>query len=397
MISYNTTIVLLGASLLGASAGLVGSFAVLRRRSLMGDALAHAALPGLCIAFLIVGGRNLPAMQLGAFATGVAGVLIVAGLRRYTRIKEDAAIGIVLSVFFGLGIVLVRLIQNQTTTGSKAGLDSYIYGKTAGMIASDVYFIAGVSVVCLLTIALLFKEFRVVSFDPGFAHVQGLPTFALDTLLMALISLTVVIGLPAVGVVLVAALLILPAAAARFWTDRLGRMVLLASALGWLIGAVGAALSARYSGLPTGPVIVLVGAAVFLFSVLLAPRRGFVARALRRQSLRRRIADQQLLEDLAPAAIGALDLPPLSPAQQRRALGQGWIEQASGRLRLTAPGAQAAQQAARRNAAWRMLLRDYPDQIPGLFDLDFDEARQNLTPDLRAQLERRLLLAGAAP
>src|SRR5262249_37668110 len=160
---------------------------VLRRRSLMGDALAHAALPGLCLAFLLLGQRSLPAMQLGALVTGVFGVLCVALLRRATRIKEDAAIGIVLSVFFGFGIVLVRMIQNQTATGSKAGLDSYIYGKTAGMIAADVYLIGGVSAFCLLVITLLFKEFRLESFDPAFARVQGWPTVVLDILLTALI------------------------------------------------------------------------------------------------------------------------------------------------------------------------------------------------------------------
>ncbi len=203
MINYNTLIVLLGTGLLGANAGLVGCFAVLRRRALTGDALAHAALPGLCLAFLLVGQRSLPALLLGAFATGVLGVATVAALRRWTRIKEDAAIGIVLSVFFGAGITLSRLIQNRSTEGSKAGLDSYILGKTAGIIAQDVYLIAGVSLASLAVVLLLYKEFQLLVFDTGFASVQGWPVFGLDLLLMGLIALAVVFGLLPAALVLV--------------------------------------------------------------------------------------------------------------------------------------------------------------------------------------------------
>ncbi len=161
-IQYNTLIVLVGTGLLGASAGLVGSFAVLRRQALMGDALAHAALPGICLAFLWRRSAICPCCLAGALATGLVGVATVAALRRWTRIKEDAAIGIVLSVFFGAGLALSRVIQNTTTTGSKAGLDSYILGKTAGMIAQDVTWIAGVSLASLLVVLLFYKEFKLV-------------------------------------------------------------------------------------------------------------------------------------------------------------------------------------------------------------------------------------------
>lgn len=406
MISYNTLIVLLGTSLLGANAGLIGSFAVLRGRALMGDALAHAALPGLCVAFLIVGQRNLPAMQLGALVSGLLGVLIVTGLRRGGRVKEDAAIGIVLSVFFGLGIVLMRMIQNQTTTGSKAGLDSYIFGKTAGMLVADVYFIGGISALCLLVVVLLFKEFRVLSFDLGFATAQGLPTFLLDVLLTGLISITVVIGLPAVGVVMVAALLILPAAAARFWADRLGRMVMLASLFGLGIGAVGTIASARYNGLPTGPVIVLVGTTVFTVSALFAPRRGIVARAARQLHLRRRIADQQLLRALYQAARAAggdtnLSLEFLSAVRQRRrgdwqrlipiARRRGFIDQdAKGRSRLTPLGAEKARAAQRAFELWRLLLAEYPEEVAGATDLDFEAVEESLPDELKQSLLARI-------
>jgi len=279
--TYTTLVVLAGTSLLGACSGLVGCFAVLRGRALTGDAVAHAALPGVCLAFLVLGERRLPEMLLGALITGLLGIATVSALRHMTRIKEDAAIGIVLGVFYGVGIVLSSFIQKQTTTGSKAGLDSYILGKTAGMIVQDVILIGLASASCLAVVLLLYKEFKVVAFDPGFASVQGWPAFRLDLLLMTLTAVTVVIGLPSVGLVLVAALLIIPAAAARFWTRRLGAMLCLATFFGGVIGAVGTLVSARYHHMPAGPTIVLVGTSLFVISLFFAPRRGFIARILR--------------------------------------------------------------------------------------------------------------------
>lgn len=305
-LTYNTLVVLVGSALLGAGAGVIGSFAVLRRRALTGDALAHAALPGLCLAFIILGQRNLPAMLAGALCTGVAGVAIISGLRRWTRIKEDAAIGIVLGVFFGAGIALSRLIQNLSTTGSKAGIDSYILGKTAGMTRGDVYLIAGMALASIGLVMLLYKEFKLTVFDPGFAQAQGWPVVRLDLLLMSLVAVAVVIGLPAVGVVLIAALLILPGAAARFWTDRLGRMLWLSALFGTFVGIAGTLFSAQYERLPTGPIIVLVAAGLFLVSLLFGPSRGIVAVAIRQLRFRRDLAAGTLQVD-EPEPGGSVD------------------------------------------------------------------------------------------
>lgn len=269
-ILYNTLVVLVGVSLLAASAGLIGCFAVLRRRALTGDALAHAALPGLCLGYLAVGERHLPAMLAGAFVSGILGILLIAFLRRYSRIKEDAAIGIVLSVFFGAGIVLSQMIQ-RWPGGSRAGLESFIFGKTAGMNSEDVYWITSLSALTLAAVLLLYKEFKLVAFDPDFARVQGWPVFPLDLALMGLLALAVVVGLPAVGVLMMAALLIIPPATARFWTDRLGVMLILSAGLGILAGLVGAALSDAHERLPTGPAIILTATVFFLVSALAAP------------------------------------------------------------------------------------------------------------------------------
>lgn len=274
---YNLLIVLAGVSLLGAAAGVIGCFAVLRRRSLTGDALAHGALPGLCIAFILVGERSLPKLLLGALGSGLAGIAVIAALRRWTRIKEDAAIGTVLSVFFGIGIVLLTIIQ-RLPGGSTAGLDSFILGKTAGMVREDVELIAGLALGTLLLVLLLYKEFKLVSFDQEFARVQGWPGFFLDFLLMLLVVLAVVIGLPAVGVLMMAALLVIPAAAARFWTDSLGLMLVLSAGIGLVSGVAGTVVSALFAKIPTGPSIILAAAIIFLYSLLGAPRRGLLAR-----------------------------------------------------------------------------------------------------------------------
>jgi manganese/zinc/iron transport system permease protein len=284
--NYNALVVLAGVSLLGMTSGVIGAFAVLRKRALTGDALSHASLPGLCLAFLLLRERNLTAMLLGALASGVLGIAIISALGRFTRIKDDASIGIVLSVFFGLGVVLLKLIQNMEGVGSKAGLNSYIFGKTAGMLRGDVYLILAASLFLLAMIVVLYKEFQLVSFDTDFARSLGWPVYGIDLLLMSLVAAAVVVGLPNVGVVLVSALLIMPGAAARFWTDRLTVLLGLSAAIGFVTGFAGTLLSATYNQLPAGPIIVLVGAAFFLVSMLLGVRHGAVARLIKHWQFR---------------------------------------------------------------------------------------------------------------
>lgn len=291
--NYNLLLVLAGVSLLGACTGIIGCFAVLRGRALTGDALAHAGLPGLCLGFLVVGERNLPAMLLGALLAGLAGIAIISGLRRWTRIKEDAAIGIVLSVFFGAGIVLSKMIQKQP--GQKlAGLESFILGSSAGMRLEDVFWIAAFSLLTLAVVLLLYKEFKLIAFDPAFAQAQGWPVYRLDLLLMGLIAVAVVVGLPAVGVLMIAGLLIIPAAAARFWTERLGLMLVIGALVGVISGTTGTLISDQYSRMPTGPTIILVAVTIFGLSMLFAPRRGLLRKAVSLWKYRRSLAKKDL-------------------------------------------------------------------------------------------------------
>jgi manganese/zinc/iron transport system permease protein len=407
-VEYNTLLVLTTAALLGALSGVVGCFAVLRRRALIGDALAHAALPGLCVAFLVAGVRSVPIMLLGALASGVLGILVIVALRRWTRIKEDAAIGIVLSVFFGAGIVLSNWIQNSTVTGNKAGLDSYILGKTSGIQAIDLVVVAAACLTCIVLVAAAFKEFRLVTFDAPFARAQGWPTAVVDLALLGMIAVVVVIGLPTVGVVLMAALLIIPGAAARFWTERLSTMTLLAAAIGLTVGIVGAAASARIDRLPTGPIIVLVGTAVFLFSATMAPRRGAIARWLLGRRFARNIAVRRLLGELYEAGRVAgsdADRDAASDAwraaEHRAAWSEarrrGYVASTQRGSELTDCGRAAALAALRDERLWQTVLVEYPELAVGAADPFHAIAADVLPRTIVDELVARLQAAGRWP
>jgi len=411
MINYNTLIVLLGVGLLGAGAGLVGSFAVLRRRALLGDALSHAALPGLCLGFLVLGERNLPMMLLGALATGLLGIATVSFLCHWTRVRLDAAIGIVLSVFFGFGIVLSRMIQNMTTAiGSKAGLDSYILGKTAGIVAADVALIAGAAAACVGLVSLLFKEFLLVSFDPQFGRVQGWPAPRIDLLLTGLVAVVVAIGLPAVGVVMMAALLIIPGVTARFWTARLSRLILLAAILGASMGLVGTAISASYDKMPAGPVITLVGTVLFLASALAAPERGLVARLMQRRRDRWRADYDQILRLLYEFTEAGENrefeelLKAKSWSHGRvRKLSSGMLQArdaefgSSGALTLTASGKEKAVDVVRLHRQWQLLVTEYPDLVPLARPQTGEPVEATIAAEVVADLTNKLRAAGRWP
>jgi len=335
-------------------------------------------------------------------------VLVISGLTHGTRIKEDAAIGIVLSVFYGAGIVLTSWIQNLATHGSKAGLTTYILGQTSGIIRQDVLLIASVAAVCGLAVVLMSKEFKVVAFDPNFAGVQGWPAFRLDLLLMSLVALTVVVGLPMVGVVLMAALLIIPAAAARFWTDRLEVLLVLSAVFGLLIGAVGVLPSSRIATLPGGPPIVLVGAALFLASVLFAPRRGAIARSLASRRFRRAVAEQTALRVLYEIVELRLQRMPASVSldaiQERKTwddrealtiLGQlerkGLVQrQGDAAWALTEHGLRRAATVTRAFRLWELFLSEHAETAGNYADLDVESLESRLPREMIESLELKL-------
>ena len=304
--------VALGAAILGVTGGVLGAFAVLRRQSLMGDTLSHAALPGVCLGFLWAGTRDLGAILAGAFLTGALAALTVLLITRRTRLKTDAALGIVLSVYFAVGVVL--LTHAQAVGGAaQAGLATFLFGQAAAILREDLALMGGVAAGTLGLVALLWKEFKLVAFDPEFARAAGLPVLALETALTLMVALAIVVGLQMVGVVLMVAMLIAPAAAARQWTASLGGMVWLAAGFGALAGVVGAMISATARGLPTGPLVVLVASALVVVSLLLAPGRGVVWQGLEAWRQRRGLAARRVL--LTIHRLGAAHGDPGYPAE----------------------------------------------------------------------------------
>lgn len=288
---YNTALVSLGAGLLGFAAGCVGAFVNLRRRALVSDAMAHATLPGVGLAFLAMAalggeGRNLAGLLAGAALSAALGLWAVQRLTR-TRLPEDTAIGAVLSTFYGAGIVILTVIQNLNT-GRPAGLESFLLGSTSGMLRADAILIAAGGAVALAALWALRRPLTITAFDPGHARMMGLSPRGLDTILMLLTLAVVLLGLRVVGLILIVALLITPATAARYWTDRAGLVALTGGGIGAVCGYVGAAISASLPDVPTGPVIVLLAFAAFVLSALFAPRRGIVSRSLMRRALRQK-------------------------------------------------------------------------------------------------------------
>jgi manganese/zinc/iron transport system permease protein len=283
-IAYNTFVVAVGVAAVGFAAGVVGSLCVLRKRALVGDAAAHATLVGVACGFLLTGRRDLATLLAAALVSAVAGLGAVVLLRRFTRTRDDAAIAIVIGVSFGLGITLVSGIPAWGYADS-AGLEQFLLGHTAALTAADATLLAGVAFVAAVIVAIGLKEATLVAFDAAFAAASGWPVAVIDYLVVALVAVMVVAGLPAVGAVLVTALVVIPPVAARFWTERVGTMLVLAGAIGLVAALVGVAVSATRPGLATGPLVVLAAAIIFAVSFLVAPERGWIARRLRARAL----------------------------------------------------------------------------------------------------------------
>lgn len=277
--------VVLGTATIGAVSGTLGSFAYLRKQSLVGDVVAHSSLLGIVLAFLLsylitgTGSKDLSVLIPGALGGGVAALLLARSITTKTRIKEDCGLGVMLAIFFGTGILLLRYLQRrQPAIPGHTGIEDYLFGMAAALTATDLWMIGSLGAAAVLTVLLLWRQLKVFTFDPGFAHSLGLPIRALDTALLVLLVVGIVIGIHAVGVVLMIALLVTPASAARQWTTHLGSMVVLAALFGAVSGATGSIISAIQPHMPTGPVIVLVATGIFLFSLLCAPKRGVLAR-----------------------------------------------------------------------------------------------------------------------
>jgi len=382
---YNATLVAIGAGLLGFAAGACGTFMFLRKRALVSDALAHATLPGIGLAFMLMvalggDGRNLAGLLAGSAITAGIGVLAIEWIVRRTRLAEDAAIGAVLSVFFGLGVVFLTIIQTMSA-GRQAGLESFLLGSTAGMLFQDAVIIAvGGAVAVALTWALR-RPMTLVAFDSEYAAASGYNVRLIDIAIMGLVLAITVIGLKRVGLILIGAMLIIPPVTARFWTERATDMIWIAGVVGGVSAYVGAAISASAPNLPTGPIIVLLCASLLLMSLLFAPSRGVLSAVLRFYRFQRRVHLRQ----------GLLSLARNEPIHDRMTLS---VLQKAGLIRpdgvATRDGQARAAKAARDEKRWEVVRRLYQDtSLPGRYD-GITPIETVLTRDEITEIDRAL-------
>jgi len=379
----NTAIVCIGAAFLGGGGGVVGVFALLRRRALMSDALSHATLPGVALAFLagtflFQDPKALWLLLLGAAISAGLGVAAVQWITENTRLPEDAAIGTVLSTFYGSGIVALSYVQTLAS-GGQAGLGTFLLGSAAGLLQGEALLIAGLALAITIVALLVFKEMALVSFDTGFAAATGISVRTMDLLIMGLLTAVIVVGLQTVGLVLVIALVIIPPAAARFWTHSLVAMVAVAAAFGAVGSYIGVALSASFAHLPTGGIIVLVLFSFFAVSILFAPRRGVIASVIQRLRLSRKVQRRQAVLALSAGQINA---------SQKAALQRWHVLDKAGVL--TTAGAEEFGATVLDEAMWAQLLIDYPDEARRLDGYGVDDISAALSGDLVAELKTRV-------
>lgn len=418
---YNTRVVLLGTSLLGVCGGIVGVFMLLRKRSLIGDVIGHSALPGIAIAFIVTQiispgtGKNLPILMFGAFVFGLAGAVCVLLIERYSRIRADAALAIVLSLFYGLGTSLLTAITRMPTA-SAAGLSSFLNGKTASLLAGDVWVFAGASLLLTIVTLALFKELCLLCFDSNYAGASGWPVFWLDALLIGLVAGVTIVGMQTVGLILVVAILIIPAASARFWTDDVRHLTWMAALLGALSAGVGTLVSSMAPRLAAGAVIVLSGTLAFLVSLFGGTQRGLFWKWREHRRRRARIGRHDLLRamyELIEATQPDIDIPeqrlilarvPQSRILEKRSWSPRRVDQLirrairgelleshnDGTFSLTPEGAALARRAVRNHRLWELYLITYADVAPSQADYDADQIEHVLGPEMIRELEERL-------
>lgn len=292
---HNVLMVVLGTVLLGGSAALVGSFSFLRKQSLIGDAIAHSILPGVVLAFLISGSKNPLFLMIGALISGWLSISLINGIVNRSKLKTDAAIAIVLSFFFGIGIVLLTYAQHNSG-GNMTGLDQYLFGKAASMNSLDVKIFAFMAIVLFLFIMVFKRAFILISFDRDFAISKGLNVRFYEWLLSSLTILAIALGIQAVGMILMAALIITPAASARQWTNKMGLFIALTILFGMIAGYFGSFLSYTAPQMPTGPWIVMVLSFITLISVIFAPEKGVVSRQRKKNRNQQKILFENVLK-----------------------------------------------------------------------------------------------------
>ncbi|WP_068080707.1 metal ABC transporter permease [Polycladidibacter stylochi] len=382
---YNTALVCIGAAILGAASGAIGVFILLRKRSLVSDAVSHATLPGVVLAFILGEilwgyGRSLPFILAGAAFSSMLGVMAVDAIKTHTRLTEDTAIGTVLSTFFALGMVLLTIVQSMSIAG-QAGLEGFLLGATSGMLFSEAVTIAVASMIVGIAIVLRMKEFTLLCFDENFAASSGYNVKWLDRSLLILLVSVVVIGLKTVGLVLIVALAIIPPVAARFWTERVPVLVGISATIGALGSYIGAAISSTAPSLPTGGIIVLILFFLFLVSLLLSPVRGVLAAYIRHRRFQKIVHTRQGLLTIANGQ------PILEPLTRKLMIKNSYM---CGDGRVTDYGFSVAQKMARDQELWNRFKELDPEAAHSLQDWSLRPIEEVLPYDVVSELETGL-------
>ncbi len=401
----NIKYVVFGTILLSISSAVVGCFTFIKKKSLVGDVISHAVLPGICISFLATGSKDPFLLIIGAFFSGWISIIVMDKIIQNTKIKEDAATGLSLSVFFGIGILLMTYIQHSGNA-SQSGLDTFLFGKAAALVGKDLVAFSLVAFIVLLIVIIFYKEFKLISFDPQFAQVIGLPIKRLELLLTSITVLAVVTGIQAVGVVLMAAMLITPAAASRYWTNRLSRMILLASLFGAFSGISGAFISYSAPSMPTGPWMVMILSIIALLSFFLAPGKGIFIRQWRRISIKKQLLEENLLKTFYRigensgnhfnrVATDDLQLVRQFSASQlakglRKLRVNGYVKRDSNSWFLTNEGFEKGKRITRLHRLWELYLTKYLRIAPDHVHEDADTIEHVITPELESRLEKLL-------
>ncbi len=401
----NVVAVVIGSVLLTASSAVVGTFTFLRKKALVGDAVAHSVLPGICLAFILSGSKNPLFLIIGAFVTGWISLVLIDNITTKSKIKEDSAIAIVLSVFFGIGILMLTHIQHSGNA-SQTGLDSFLFGKAAALVGSDLVTFGIVAVILLVTVGLFFKELKLIAFDASYARALGLPVKAIDLLLTTLTVLAVVTGIQAVGVILMAAMLITPAAAARFWTNNVKTMTMIAATMGAVSGLTGAYVSYVAPAMPTGPWIVMIISAVALLSFFIAPKRGIVSRAVSQRKLQYQIMDENLLKALFHLGEEDDDTYKGRTAEEivekrhfpksrlmsslKRLRREGFLTKKGSQWAFTEAGKLKGQRVVKLHRLWELYLSKYVKIAADHVHEDAETIEHIITPEIEAELERML-------
>jgi ABC-type Mn2+/Zn2+ transport system permease subunit/Mn-dependent DtxR family transcriptional regulator len=402
---------LAGALLVGLNCGLLGGYVVVRRMALVGDMLSHAVLPGIVLGFLWAQTKDPVAILIGALLAGAAATGVSSLLARTTRLKPDAIQGLVLASFYGVGICLLGLVQNLPT-GAKSGLDKFLFGQAAGLSGSDVMMMAVATGLSLVLVGWLYHDLLALSFHRGFGQTLGLKMGLLHGVIMLLTAFAIIVAMQAVGVVLVSAMLIIPAATAYLMTDRMHRLLGLSAVLGMAAAGLGAFGSFLGNNLPTGPLMVLAGALFFAAAFLFSPRHGWVTRVLRQRRRRARAerentlkAMHRVLEDHGLAGVSVREgvtLAELS-AQRRESVGESGervrdlvraglatVSQDGHILFFTPAGEQRARAIVRNHRLWELYLTHAASFSPDHVHDQAEEIEHVLGEETVRQLSRRL-------